>query len=151
MKKITSFREEYRFLSNFYQCPFEYNGLTYPNAEAAFQAQKCSNDEDRIKYTLQKNPVRVKQMGKKEPNLPSDWDEISYGIMKDILHAKFSVPELAEKLKATDGYYLEEGNHWHDNRWGKCTCEKCSTKEGQNWLGKILMDIRDELMNTGKE
>lgn len=145
MNKITSFRDEYRFLSNFYQCPFEYRGLTYPNAEAAFQAQKCSNDEDKIKYTLQKNPVRVKQMGKKEPNLPANWDTISYDIMNEILHAKFSVPELAEKLIATGNAHLEEGNHWHDNRWGKCTCEKCSTKEGQNWLGKILMNIRDEL------
>lgn len=145
MNKISSFRDEYRFLSNFYQCPFEYKGLTYPNAEAAFQAQKCCKEEDKIKYTLQKNPVRVKQMGKKEPNLPANWDTVSYDIMNEILHAKFSVPELAEKLKATGNAYLEEGNHWHDNRWGKCTCEKCSTKEGQNWLGKILMEIRDEL------
>lgn len=106
MNKITSFRDEYRFLSNFYQCPFEYKGLTYPNAEAAFQAQKCSNDEDKIKYTLQKNPVRVKQMGKKEPNLPANWDTHSYDIMNEILHAKFSVPELAEKLIATGDSYL---------------------------------------------
>lgn len=145
MNKISSFREEYRFLSNFYQHPFEFKGLVYPNAEAAFQAQKCSCDEDRIKYTLQKNPVRAKQMGKKEPNLPADWDEISYDIMREILRAKFSVPKLAEMLKSTGDAYLEEGNHWHDNRWGKCTCEKCSTKEGVNQLGKILMEIRSEL------
>ena len=85
MDKITSFRDEYRFLSNFYQCPFEYKGLIYPNAEAAFQAQKCSTEEDKIKYTLQKNPVRAKQMGKKEPNLLADWDEKSPAIMREIL------------------------------------------------------------------
>ena len=145
MDKISSFREEYRFLSNFYQHPFEYEGLVYPNAEAAFQAQKCSSDEEKIKYTTQKNPVRAKQMGKKEPNLPADWDEISYDIMREMLRAKFSVHELAEKLRATGDAYLEEGNHWHDNRWGKCTCEKCSTKKGLNQLGKILMEIRSEL------
>ena len=65
--------------------------------------------------------------------------------MKDILIAKFSVPELREKLKATGDATLIEGNHWHDNRWGKCTCEKCQSKEAQNWLGKILMEIRDTL------
>lgn len=32
MNKITFFRDEYRLLSNFYQCPFEYKGLTCPNA-----------------------------------------------------------------------------------------------------------------------
>lgn len=142
MNKITTFRGEYHFLSNFYQHPFTYKGLVYNNAEAAFQAQKCSSDADRIKYTLQKNPVRAKQMGKKEPNLPSNWDEISYDIMFDILRAKFSVPELAEMLESTGDAYLEEGNHWHDNRWGRCTCEKCRAKEGKNWLGKILMQVR---------
>ena len=148
MEKITSFREQYHFLSNFYQHPFEYKGLIYPNAEAAFQAQKCSSDEDRVKYTTQKNPVRAKQMGKKEPNLPANWDEISPAIMKDILRAKFSVPELAEKLRSTGDAYLEEGNHWHDNRWGRCICEKCSDKPKLNLLGKILMEIRDELNKT---
>ena len=59
MEKISSFRGEYRFLSNFYQYPFEYKGLVYPNAEAAFQAQKCSTEEGKIKYTKQKNPVRA--------------------------------------------------------------------------------------------
>ncbi len=81
-------------------------------------------------------------MGKKEPNLPKNWDEISYDIMLDILRAKFSIPELAEMLESTGDAYLEEGNYWHDNRWGNCTCEKCSIKEGENWLGKILMHIR---------
>lgn len=151
MEKISTFRGEYRFLSNFYQYPFEYKGLVYPNAEAAFQAQKCSTEEDKIKYTIQKNPVRAKQMGKKEPNLPPNWDTISYHIMNDILHAKFSIPNLAEKLKATGNAYLVEENHWHDNRWGKCTCEKCSQKDGLNWLGKILMEIRKELNEKASE
>lgn len=142
MNKITTFRGEYYFLSNFYQHPFPYKGFVYPNAEAAFQAQKCSSDADRIKYTLQKNPVRAKQMGKKEPNLPANWDEISYDIMLDILRAKFAVPELAEMLESTGDAYLEEGNHWHDNRWGNCICEKCRAKEGENWLGEILMQVR---------
>ncbi len=148
MEKITSFRGEYHFLSNFYQSPFFFQGLTYPNAEAAFQAQKCASEEGKMKYTLQKNPVRAKQMGKKEPHLPKNWEQISYGIMKEILKAKFSDPVLAEKLKATGGATLEEENHWHDNLWGNCTCEKCREKEGQNRLGKLLMEIRAGLTET---
>lgn len=34
MEKITSFREEYRFLSNFHQCPFEYQMLWVTNRKA---------------------------------------------------------------------------------------------------------------------
>ena len=144
-RRINDFSGDYRFLSNFYQLPFEYQGLTYPNAEAAFQAQKCATEEEKIKYTTTKNPVVAKRMGKKEPGFPSNWDEICYGIMKDILTAKFAVPELREKLKATGDAALIEENYWHDNRWGKCTCDRCQSKEGQNWLGKILMEIRDSI------
>ena len=145
MEPITQFREDYRFLSNFYQHPFEFEGLVYPNGEAAFQAQKCSTPEGRVKYTTVKNPVRAKQMGKKEPNLRPDWNEVSSEIMGRILRAKFSDPELAARLKATGNAYIEEGNHWHDNRWGRCTCEKCAGKQSLNLLGKLLMEIREEL------
>ena len=141
---ISSFRGEYRFLSNFYQSPLEYEGLIYPNSEAAFQAAKAVDPAERVKYTQIKNPVRAKQMGRRETLRP-DWDTVSYGIMDAILHAKFSNPTLAAMLLATGDAYLEEGNHWHDNRWGRCTCDKCRVKEGQNQLGKILMGIRDEL------
>lgn len=144
MNTINSFRGTYRFLSNFYQYPFEFEGLVYPNAEAAYQAQKCSDVEDKIKYTLIKNPVRAKQMGKRE-QLPTNWDTVSYDIMNAVLHVKFATPELAELLLATGDAYIEEGNHWHDNTWGRCYCDKCSGKESQNRLGKILMEIRSEL------
>ena len=141
---ISSFRDQYRFLSNFYKCPLEYDGLTYPNAEAAFQAQKCSDPAGRIRYTQIKNPVIAKRLGRHE-TLPADWESTCFDIMSAILHQKFANPELARQLLATGDAYLEEGNHWHDNRWGHCTCDKCRDKEGQNWLGKILMGIRDEL------
>lgn len=145
MYRIDSFKEEYRFLSNFYQTPVNYKGLVYPNGEAAFQAQKCSSEEDKVKYTLNKNPVRAKQMGKKEPNLPTNWGELSLEVMLGVLRAKFAVPELAEKLLATGDAELVEGNTHHDNLWGNCTCPKCVNKVGQNRLGKLLMQVRKEL------
>ena len=145
MNRIDSFKEEYRFLSNFYQTPVTYKGLTYPNGEAAFQAQKCQCEEDKVKYTLVKNPVRAKQMGKKEPCLPANWNEISPDIMLGVLRAKFSIPEMADKLLATGDAELVEGNTHHDNLWGDCSCPKCVNKVGQNRLGKLLMQVRQEL------
>lgn len=41
MKDILVLRDENFYLSNFYECSIDYDGLTYLNAEAAFQAQKC--------------------------------------------------------------------------------------------------------------
>ena len=144
MKRIISFRGQHQFLSNFFSSPVCYKGLTFYSAEAAFQAQKCSLDEDKIKYTLVKNPRIAKHMGKRE-KLPENWDDKSYLIMKDILKEKFSNPALASKLLSTGDAILIEGNHWHDNNWGDCTCEKCANIVGKNKLGTILMSIREEL------
>ena len=38
---IDQFEGEYRFLSNFYPCKINAFGLSFDNAEAAFQSQKC--------------------------------------------------------------------------------------------------------------
>ena len=38
--KIDKFDGDYAFLSNFYEAPVEYNGILFPNSEAAFKAQK---------------------------------------------------------------------------------------------------------------
>ena len=145
MDIIDSFKGEYSFLSNFYQYPVTYGGLTYPTAEAAFQAQKCQKAEDKVKYTQVKNPVRAKQMGRKEPNLPAIWESASYHVMREVLRAKFSEPEMAEKLLATGNAMLVEGNTHHDNIWGNCTCPKCTDKVGQNRLGQLLMGLRYHL------
>ena len=45
---IDNFRGEYAFLSNFYDAPVEYNGLSFRNSEAAFQAQKTIDEIERV-------------------------------------------------------------------------------------------------------
>lgn len=49
--KINYFRGEYAFLSNFWEVPVTYKGLTYGSNEAAFQAQKCIREEDKVPFT----------------------------------------------------------------------------------------------------
>lgn len=44
---IDLFREEYEFLSNFYPAKMEYQGISYYSSEAAYQAQKCKNVEEK--------------------------------------------------------------------------------------------------------
>ena len=48
--KIDHFRGEYAFLSNFWEVPVTYKGLTYGSNEAAFQAQKCMTEEEKIEF-----------------------------------------------------------------------------------------------------
>ncbi len=145
---ITSFKDEYRFLSNFYPCEFEFDGVTYHSSEAAFQAQKASTKIRKRAYGEITNPVTAKRMGKKEIIDVELWNEQSYGIMKKVLRQKFSIPELKEKLLATGDRYLLEGNSHHDNIWGRCDCPKCMMKEFKNKLGYALMEVREELSKS---
>ena len=146
MDVINSFRDKYRFLSNFYQCPFEYKGLVYPNAEAAFQAQKCLTEEEKVLFT-EYSASKAKRFGR-QVQLRSDWQEVKLGLMEEIVRAKFRQnPETAKLLLSTGDRELIEGNTWHDVYWGV----DIRTGEGENHLGKILMKIREELKETGKE
>jgi hypothetical protein len=65
--------------------------------------------------------------------------------MEHALRKKFCIPELREWLVATYPIPLVEGNYWHDNYWGDCSCNKCQATPGINKLGKMLMDLRERL------
>lgn len=140
MQAIDSFRGEYGFLSNFHKCRVEFEGMVYPSVEHAFQAAKNPDPEYRSLIATVGSPVTAKRMGKKTQLRP-DWEEVKEGIMLELLKSKFSDPALREKLLATgDAELIEGNNHW-DRFWGVCR------GEGLNKLGKLLMQVREELNN----
>ena len=105
METIKQFCDAYAFLSNFYNAPVSYNGLTYQNSEAAFQAQKEIRDEDRKKYTSM-NPSQAKLAGR-HCNLRKDWEDIKEQTMYEIVSAKFTQNKnLAKLLIDTGNAYL---------------------------------------------
>ena len=139
-KPIKSFRGDHAFLSNFYECDVEYNGIHYGNAEVAFQAQKCEDKEEMKKFSTM-TAKEAKKAGR-EVKLRKDWEDMKFGIMDDIIRAKFTQnPDLAEKLLETGSSELIEGNTWGDTTWGVDT----RSGMGDNALGEILMDLRSEL------
>lgn len=139
---VGCFDGDYRFLSNFFEIPVLYGGLTYPSAEAAFQAQKTLSDEEKEAFTLL-SPVKAKRAGSRVALRP-DWEEVKLELMEEIVRAKFvQNPNLASRLLATGDRELIEGNAWHDVYWGI----DLTTGQGENHLGKILMQIRRELKN----
>lgn len=136
--RIDCFREEYFFLSNFYDAPITYNGLTYRNNEAAFQAQKCL-DEDVRKRFIHLNASGAKKMGR-SVQLREDWEDVKLQIMFQICMAKFlQNEELRKQLLATEDFILEEDNTWGDKFWGTVN------GAGENNLGKTLMIVRNLL------
>ena len=139
---IDNFAGEYDFLSNFYNVAFQFDGSTFHNSEAAFQAAKTFDGSAR-KLMTKMNPSEAKKLGR-NVTLRKDWEEIKDRVMFNVCFAKFSQnPDLKRRLLATGTEELIEGNRWHDNYWGDCKCPKCADIEGRNQLGKTLMQLRD--------
>ena len=148
MQTIHRFRGEYYFLSNFYECPVKYNGYLFNSVEAAFQASK--SDIVDLRFCTM-SPGKARSEGYKL-KLREDWEEVKDSIMKDILLAKFMLnKELSDKLIATGDALLIEGNTWHDNYWGVCTCGTCAFEDRKNKLGVLLMEVRAELARAVTE
>lgn len=139
---INSFRDEYSFLSNFYPSPVNYRGIMFPTAEHAFAAGKTNDTNAIQRIAAASTPAEAKALGRSVSLIP-DWDSIKFSVMWDVLWSKFTgnvVP--SQKLIATRGALLVEGNSWHDQVWGDCTCRKHAEIPGDNALGVMLMALR---------
>lgn len=142
MNEIKGFCGEYRFLSNFYPCRVQYQGLAFTSVEAAFQAAKCADPLQRSSF-CDLSASDAKRLGRTVALRP-DWEQQKVSVMKELLIRKFQDnPELLGRLLATGTALLIEANTWHDNAWGDCTCSRCRGVPGRNQLGRLLMEIRD--------
>lgn len=135
------FRDDFRFLSNFYPCKIIAWGMEFPTAEHAYVASKTEDTVLRKEITELSTPGKAKRFGRKLV-LREDWERIKVRVMRQILLRKFAHADLMKSLQSVEGEIVEE-NVWHDNFWGACLCSGCATKEKKNTLGKLLMEIRD--------
>lgn len=144
MNKISSFTGKYHFLSNFHPSPFVWENIRWPNVECAFQAAKSLDVEVRKSFASL-SPSEAKRKGRRITLRP-DWEEIKYGIMYELVKAKFEQSDyLRTMLLQTGEMVLEEGNTWNDRIWGICPP---NSGQGKNALGKILMIVREELKSS---
>jgi ribA/ribD-fused uncharacterized protein len=145
---ISGFFGDYRFLSNFY--PLE-NGvflseLCFPSVENAYQAAKWP-ERERTRF-INISAGESKKLGKQAPNFNgAKWNKKKYDIMAELVRQKFANNNiLKKKLLLTDGFILEEMNSWGDMFWGVNI-----NRFGENNLGKILMNIRDNFIQLEKK
>jgi ribA/ribD-fused uncharacterized protein len=138
---IDRFDGKYRFLSNFSPAQVEFEGLTYPSVEHAYQSAKTTELEIRKHFAdSQISAGFAKKMGKCIELRP-DWNEVKDSVMETLLRKKFNPPNLRTMLLSTGSESLVEGNTWGDTYWGVCR------GVGQNKLGILLEKIREELRN----
>ena len=134
--------KEYEEFDNFYKCKFiDTNGNTFISSEHYYQYSKCVNDKDRERV-LKSSIENVYSVGQNVV-LKEDWDKIKLSKMYEGNRMKiFQNQYLANKLKETKGEIIVPSIIFGCLFWGSGVE---GIYEGENWNGKILMAIRDEL------
>jgi len=155
-EKFEGFFGEYRFLSNFYLSPIHfplYGVEKFTSGEHLYQALKVlavENESLRTEWVKQiaeaNSPGVAKRLGQKVPLNRQKWDVMSVAMMTATVVAKFTQNlDLLKLLTETGDLELVEFNHWGDKFWGVDS----ETGEGQNHLGRILMNVRGTLTTSG--
>ena len=131
----------YGFFLNLYKKSIEFEGRTFPTSEHAYQFGKFKDPE--VREWAMKSPkphlLCIIAHGLNSWDIVECWSKIKFDIMYKVLQAKFSDPELKEKLLNTENSILIE-NSKTDATWGIGKSGK-----GKNMLGKLLMKVREEL------
>lgn len=148
--------EAYGCFSNWYPAKFEYAGRQFANSEQYMMYHKVMmfGKTDLAEQIMQtSDPMKCKKIaGQKFPEFKHEtWESTCYTVMKRGLKAKFRQnPAIRKMLLGTSDAILAECSPT-DKKWGigidiKDPARLDTSKwEGKNLLGRILMEVRDEL------
>lgn len=142
-------------MCQWFQASFEEFGIKYENAEQYMMANKAKlfgDTQAQRKIMAEKDPKVVKELGRSIKGFKSDlWDKYAQNIVRRGNFLKFNQnPELKEFLVSTGDDILAESSPF-DTIWGIGMGDRDKKHKdpinwkGQNLLGYILMDVRDQL------
>lgn len=137
---IYGFSGDYRWLSNFakLETPLKFRGIQFDTTEQLYQACKCKRTEQFVLFDGL-TAAESKRFGR-QVEMRSDWDKIRIPVMHRIQMIKYQQPKFKALLTQTAGRYIEETNQHKDRFFG------VYNGIGENHLGKIIMDIRDNYL-----
>lgn len=117
----------------------------WPTSEHYFQAQKFVDAKDREQVRRAKTPMIAARIGRdRKRKIRRDWNSVRVSVMREAVLAKFTQHEdLRELLLSTGDAKIVEHTD-NDSFWGDG-----GDGSGENWLGRILMELRSSLETSG--
>jgi ribA/ribD-fused uncharacterized protein len=137
--------DEFGEFSNFAGYPIELGGKRWPTSEHYFQAIKFLDQGHQEAIRKVSSPMIAARMGRdrKKP-LRRDWESCKVAVMREAVLAKFTQhPDLRQLLLSTGDAKLVEHTA-RDAYWGDG-----GDGSGKNMLGRILMEVREQLRDAG--
>ncbi len=135
----------YGAFSNLYRREIEFEGEVFATSEHAYQAGKARKPEVRKWLMAAPSPslLAMAAHGLYYWDVAPGWSTIKFDRMKNVVRAKFMQHEdLRELLLSTGNARLVESatvDNEVNRTWGEVN------GVGRNMLGKLLMEVRDEL------
>lgn len=140
---IKEFQGENRWLSNFAPVKIVLNGRTFPSVEHAYMSAKSDDPQWKALCADDLNTPGFIKKASRKIKLVDNWNEIKLSIMEECIRQKFNKEPYKTQLINTGTQELQEGNRWNDKFWGI----DLKTNEGENNLGKLIMNIRNLIRN----
>jgi ribA/ribD-fused uncharacterized protein len=140
---------------------FVVDGIKFCTAEQFMmwcKAKLFEDDEIAEKILNTQDPKMQKALGRKVKNFDAEtWNMAAKIVVYKGNYAKFTQnPKLLKVLMATEGTYLVEASPY-DKIWGIGLNEADARKipacdwPGTNWLGMVLTQLRNDLLNQTAE
>lgn len=137
--KFYKIKDPHGYMSNYKKARFFIYGRWWNWVEAPYQAQKTSNADEYEFIWKARTNIEARELGQKV-TVREDWEEIKVRVMKECVIAKFlQHKDLRDQLMTTGNEEIVEDSNV-DWFWG-CGADG----SGKNMLGKVLMEVRDEL------
>ena len=134
----------YGCFSNFSSHPIQLDGLSWQTVEHYYQAQKFVGTENEVLVQVIREvqtPMEAATIGRDRIHkLRSDWELVKAQVMWQAVLTKFLTHTDIQAILLNTGEELIVEDSPIDYYWG---CGQ--DKTGQNQLGKILMNIRQEI------
>lgn len=147
--KFWSSRGQFGPFSNFSRHSVVINKKRYKTTEHFYQAQKFVKTDTLYAHKVAKatTPKEAARMGRnRSKKMRRDWESVKVDIMRRALRAKAEQhPSIKELLLGTDEHKIIEDSPY-DFYWG------CGDDgKGKNMLGRLWMELREELRGEGAE
>lgn len=140
--QVFFYEQEFYVLSNFSAFRLYWKRKYFDTAEAAYHWEKFP-DHPLIRASIMMAPSAheaFKIAEREQAHRRYDWHDVKVDIMRGILREKVAQHEYVRlKLLATGTRELIEDS-WRDDFWGWGP-----NRDGQNMLGKLWMEVRDEI------
>jgi ribA/ribD-fused uncharacterized protein len=141
-ERICFYEQDYYVFSNFSAFRVQWLGIDFDTAEHAYHFMKLDSRPDiqQLIITARSAHDAFKLAEAARNDVRKDWKDHRVRWMKNLLRAKLAQHEYVRRKLIASGTRELVEDSWRDDFWGWGP-----NRDGQNMLGKLWMELRNEL------